>query len=425
MIGWMFAVLGICLVLGVPVGFAIGISATVYLTGMGFPPLSIIPTKIVDGVNSFSLLALPLFIISGNIMSYGCTPRLMRFANMILGRLPGGLGAAGVASAGFFGAISGSGVATTAAVGGLVGPEMVKQGYGKGFTASLLCAGGTLGIVIPPSLPMVIYCTSANTSVGKLFLAGIIPGLMTICVLILFNVWIAKRRGYHAEHNKYTAKEVITITLDALLPLLMPVIILGGVLSGIFTPTESAAVAVIYAFILATFVYRELNLKTLYKVLSDSVISTSIIMFIMACAAPFAWLMATQNIPTLFANAILGISSSKVVLLLLISALLLVLGTFMETNSIIILMTPMLYPIVTGLGMDPIHFGVLMVLMMAIGGTTPPLAVCLFTSTRAIGITVEETFPDILYICAVLVICYLLTLAFPQLSMTLPGLIMR
>ena len=180
MIGWMFAVLGICLVLGVPVGFAIGISATVYLTGMGLPPLSIIPTKIVDGVNSFSLLALPLFIISGNIMSYGCTPRLMRFANMILGRLPGGLGAAGVASAGFFGAISGSGVATTAAVGGLVGPEMVKQGYGKGFTASLLCAGGTLGIVIPPSLPMVIYCTSANTSVGKLFLAGIIPGLMTI-----------------------------------------------------------------------------------------------------------------------------------------------------------------------------------------------------------------------------------------------------
>jgi len=423
MIGWMFAALGICLIIGVPVGFAIGISATIYLAGAGFPPLSIIPTKIVDGVNSFSLLALPLFIISGNIMSYGCTPRLMRFANMILGRLPGGLGAAGVASAGFFGAISGSGVATTAAVGGLVGPEMVKQGYGKGFTASLLCAGGTLGIVIPPSLPMVIYCTSANTSVGRLFLAGIIPGIMTIVALIIFNVIVSKRRGYASERIHYSFKEVVTITLDAVLPLLMPVLILGGVLSGIFTPTESAAVAVVYAFILAKFVYRELSFKQLYKVLSESTISTAIIMFIMACAAPFAWLMATQNIPALFAEVMLGISSNKAILLSLISLLLLVLGTFMETNSIIILMTPMLFPIVTGLGMDPIHFGVLMVLMMAIGGTTPPLAVCLFTSCRTIDITVEETFPDILWVCAVLVGCYALTLIFPQISLTLPGLI--
>ncbi len=424
MIGLMFAILGICLVLGVPVGFAIGISATVYLTSAGFPPLSIIPTKMVDGINSFSLLALPLFIISGNIMSYGCTPRLMRFANMLLGRLPGGLGAAGVASAGFFGAISGSGVATTAAVGGLVGPEMVKQGYGKGYTASLLCAGGTLGIVIPPSLPMVIYCTSANTSVGRLFLAGVIPGLMTILSLIIFNVFIAKRRGYGSERNHYTKKQVISITVDALLPLFMPVIILGGVLTGIFTPTESAAVAVIYAFVLGKFVYRELSFKDLYKVLNESVKSSAIIMFIMACAAPFAWLMATQNIPTLFANVILSISSNKAVLMLLISFLLLVLGTFMETNSIIILMTPMLYPIVTGLGMNPIHFGVLMVMMMAIGGTTPPLAVCLFTSTRAVGITVEESFPDILYICAVLVLCYTLALVFPQIVMTLPELMM-
>ncbi len=420
MIAWMFIVLGMGLVTGVPVGFAIGISATVYLAGTGFPPLSIIPTKMVDGVNNFALLALPLFIISGNVMSYGCTPRLMRFANMLLGRLPGGLSAAGIASAGFFGAISGSGVATTAAVGSLVGPEMVKQGYGKGFTASVLCAGGTLGIVIPPSLPMVIYCTIANVSVGKLFMAGVVPGIITIIFLIMFSVIISSRRGYAKEKYTYSWPEILTITLEALLPLLMPVIILGGVLTGAFTPTESAAVATVYAFFLATFVYRQLKLRDLYTIMTESAISTSIIMFIMACATPFAWLMATQNIPGLFAKAILGISESTAVIYFLISALLLVLGTFMETNSIIILMTPMLYPIVTGLGMDPIHFGVLIVLMMAIGGTTPPLAVCLFTSTRIIGISVEETFPDIIYVCCVLIFAYALFLMVPQISMFLP-----
>lgn len=420
MIIGMFVALGLCLFLGVPVGFAIGISATVFLAGTGFPPLSIIPTKIVDGVNSFALLALPLFIISGNVMAYGCTPRLMRFANMLLGRLPGGLSAAGIASAGFFGAISGSGVATTAAVGGLVGPEMVRQGYGKGFTASVICAGGTLGIVIPPSLPMVIYCTIANVSVGRLFMAGVIPGVMTIILLILFSVIISKRRNYAAEHYSYSAPEIVSITIQALLPLLMPVIILGGVLTGAFTPSESAAVATIYAFLLAAFVYRELKFRDLYKIMTESAVSTSIIMFIMACATPFAWLMATQNIPAMFAKYILSISSNAAVLLFLISLLLLILGTFMETNSIIILMTPMLLPIITSLGMDPIHFGVLIVLMMAIGGTTPPLAVCLFTSTRIIGITIEETFPDIIYVCCVLIFSYALVLIFPMISMWLP-----
>lgn len=417
----LFIVLLITLVIGVPVGFSIGISSMAFLYYLGFPPLSIIAQRMVDGVNSFPLLALPLFILSGEIMAYGSTPRLMRLANLIMGRMPGGLGAAATVGCGFFGAISGSGVATTAAIGGIMGPEMVKEGYGKGFTASLLAGAGTLGIVIPPSLSMVVYATTGGTSLGELFLAGIIPGFLTIAFLVILDVIIAKRRGYHGSDEKLNTSEKIKVFVDALLPLLMPVIILGGVLSGLITPTESAAVAVVYAFILAMFVYKELKLKDIIRICSNSAISSSVILFIMATAGPFGWIMATQNVPSMFAEALLSISQTPIVIYLLITVLLLFLGTFMETNSTIILLTPMLLPIVQGLGMDPIHFGIVLILNLAVGGATPPLAVCLFTSTRILKIKIEETFPDILYVVGVMAIALLLVLLIPQLTLWLPS----
>lgn len=420
MISILFIVLIVALIIGIPIGFAIGISATLYLVIQGFPPISIIPQRMVEGINSFPLMALPLFILSGEIMAYGSTPRLMRLANMCLGKVPGGLGAAAVAGCGFFGAISGSGVATTAAIGGIMGPEMVKKGYSPGLTASLLAGAGGLGVVIPPSLSMVVYGATGGVSIGTLFLAGLIPGLLCIGALILLSVVLGKKRGYISTSEYLSFEEKVKIVLDAMLPLIMPGIILGGVMTGIATPTESAVVAVVYAFILATFVYKEFSWNSLKDVCVKSSISTAIIMFIMATATPFGWIMATQNIPQLFAETLLSITKNPIAIYLLIMLLLLFLGTFMETNSTIILLTPILLPIVVNLGFDPVHFGIAMILNLVIGGVTPPLAVCLFTSTRILGIRIEDTFPDIFYVLGVMTLVLLFVVLFPQLTLWLP-----
>ncbi len=423
MVAMLFIVLLLALIIGIPVGFSIGISSMVYLMFQGFPPMSILAQRMIEGINSFPLLALPLFILSGEIMAYGSTPRLMRLANMIMGKIPGGLGGAAVVGCGFFGAISGSGVATTAAIGGVMGPEMVKSGYGKGFTASLLAGAGTLGIVIPPSLSMVVYATTGSTSLGELFLAGIIPGFLTVGLLVLLSIIIGKKRGYKGTEGKLQFSDRVKIFADALLPLFMPIIILGGVLSGIITPTESASIAVIYAFILATFVYKELKVTEIIRICSSSAVSSAIILFIMATAGPFGWIMATQNIPKLFADTLLSVSSSPIVIYTLITLLLIFLGTFMETNSTIILLTPILLPIVTSLGMSPIHFGIVLILNLAIGGATPPLAVCLFTSTRILKIRIEDTFPDILFVVGIMIISLLFVLFIPSLSLYLPNIL--
>ena len=311
MIGIMFLIFAICMILAIPVGFSIAISATAFLFfDAGIPIFSIVQ-KMVDGINSFSYLALPLFVLSGAIMVYGSTPRLMRFANMLLGRLPGGIGAAGCLGCGFFGAISGSGVATTASIGAIVGPEMVRQGYDKGFVASLLAASGTLGLVIPPSVCMVVYSQNASCSIGDMFLAGFVPGILAELLLAVLSVVIAKRRKYQQVDVGVTnAREAISITLDAFLPLLMPVIILGGTMSGVCTATESAAVAVIYAFVLAKFVYREMTWDDLYRTLVNSAKSSASILFIISASTPFGWVLTLENVTTTVSNAVFAVVKS-------------------------------------------------------------------------------------------------------------------
>ncbi|MEA4815331.1 MAG: TRAP transporter large permease [Lachnospiraceae bacterium] len=417
----LFISLAVCLAIGVPVGFAIGISSMAFLMASGSAPLAIMSQKLVDGLNSFPLLALPLFVIAGDIMSYGCTPRLIKFANLLLGRAPGGLGSAGIAGSAVFGAISGSGVATTAAMGGIVGPEMVKNKYKPGYTASVLTAAGVLGSVIPPSLPLVVYASASNQSIRALFMASLTPGLVCIAALIVFNTIVSKRNGYGSSNIKYTVKEKIKITLDAIPTLLMPVIVLGSVLGGIMTPTESAVVAVVYSFILATFLYKELKFKDFINITTRSVITTSAIMFIMACAAPFGWIVAFNNIPSAMAASILAISSNKYIVLLLLMILILFLGTFMEGISIILILTPILLPIMKTLGVDLVHFGILINLNICIGAATPPLAVCLFTMCRILKIRVEDSFPDILYVVAILSAVLVLLVFVPQIAMWLPA----
>lgn len=421
-IALLFITLALCLVMGVPVSFSIGISCMVFLLSNGYPPLGILVQRMVGGAQSFTMMSLPMFVFAGALMAYGSTPRLMRLANMLLGRMPGGLGAAAMATCGFFGAVSGSGVASTAAIGSIMGPEMIKQGYSRGITAGLLAAGGTMASIIPPSIVMVVYSASANVSIGDMFLAGFIPGVITILALITLNCVIAKKRGTQNLAHNYTSKEKVAIWLDALLPLVTPVIILGGVLSGILTATEASVIAALYAFLLAVFVYKEINLKKFVKVACESVVSSSIILFIIAAATPFGWIMATQNIPQMFTTALLTMTSNPYVILGIFFVLLLILGCFMETICIIILMTPILLPIAKQMGLEPVHFGIAMLMNLAVGGCTPPLSVCLFTSCRILKMRIEESFPDMWYVLIVVTLCALLALVWPDLSMFLVNL---
>jgi C4-dicarboxylate transporter DctM subunit len=345
----------------------------------------------------------------------------MRFANALFGFMRGGLAGVAVASAAFFGSISGSGVATVAAVGTIVQPEMIKKGYGKGFSASLVAGGGVLGMVIPPSMAMLVYGVSAGVSIGKLFLAGILPGLLTALMLIIYGVFISRRRDYGGGENAFELRELVVSARKAILPLLLPVIILGGVMTGVFTPTESAVIAVVYAFILAFIVYRELHVKDLLGVVTKSAIISAVILFIISTANPFGWIMSIEQVPNALADALSTLTTNLTIQMLLISLLLLILGTFMETIATIIIMTPILVPVAVSVGLDPVHFGVLMMLNLAIGGVTPPLAVGLFTAAKISNIQIEDTFPDVLYVLAVMIAAYAIVLFNPFLAMLVPN----
>jgi C4-dicarboxylate transporter DctM subunit len=415
-----FIVLGLGLILGIPVAFSIGLSCMAFLLYQGYPDPMVIVSRMVDGARSYTMMALPLFIFAGAIMAYGSTPRLMKLANMLVSKVPGGLGAATLVTCGFFGAVSGSGVASTAAIGGIVGDEMLKQKYGYGITAGILAGGGVMATLIPPSLVMVIYAGCTGVSVGDMFIAGIGPGLFIILLLIVMNVVIAKHRGIgQGLVVRYSTAEKVKIVLDALLPLMMPVIIIGGVISGVLTPTESSVIAAAYALLLAVFVYREMKLKEFFKCTSESVVTSAIILFIISSATPFGWLMATQNVPQMFTEALLNLTTNPYMILAVFFCLLWVLGCFMETICIIILVTPILFPIVTSMGMDPVHFGVAMMANLAVGGITPPLSVGLFTACRILHCKIEQTFPDVLYIVGVITLGAAITFAWPDLSMFL------
>ncbi len=424
MIACMFLTLLAGLLIGMPVAFAVGASSLAFCVLNGFPSMAIIAQRMVEGVDSFPLMALPLFILAGEIMAYGSTPRLMRLAHMLLGAIPGGLGAATSLGCGLFGAISGSAVATVAAIGSVMTPEMVKSGYKRSFTASLVAGSGVMGMIIPPSFCMVLYgAASGYVSIEGMFLAGFVPGFLTIALFIGYAVFMGKKRGYRSPvHGGMTAKQRAAVVLDALPPLLMPAIILGGVLSGLVPPTESASLAVIYAFFLAAVVYREIDLKTLIRVCTRGAMSSAIVMLVIAMAAPFGWIMAMQGIPKLFASSVMALSSDMYVVVVLITLVLLALGTFMESNSLIILLTPILLPLVTSLGMDAIQFGLVFMMSMAIGGVSPPLAIALYVSARIAGIRIEETFPEVLHVLAILTFVTFLCIFVPHITLFIPSL---
>ena len=381
----LFGVFIALLLIGVPVAFSICSAAAVTLfAGYGDAKMMIVVQRMFASCDSFSLIAVPFFIFAGDLLAGGKISKvLVEFCESLLGMIKGGLSVVSVLAGMFFAAISGSGAATTAAVGATLVPELKKRGYQEDSAAALVAAAGTIGVVIPPSVPMVLYAVIAEECVNRLFQAGFLPGIIMGAMLIGIALFQAHRRNY-PKGTPFTLKNVARTFVKAIPAILMPCIILGGIFSGYFTPSEAAAVAVIYALLVSAFVYRDLTPKKLYQTMLGSAKTSAVIMIIIGCSGPFGWALANWKIPETISAAVLSVSTNKYILLFLISLINLVAGIFMETSSAIILLTPVFLPLVRALGISTLHFGVLFVVGIAIGMITPPVAINLFVAS---GIT--------------------------------------
>jgi C4-dicarboxylate transporter DctM subunit len=379
----LFGVFFLSCLVGVPVGISLGLAcvATVFI---GAPvSLKYISQGMVVALDSFPLMAAPLFILAGELMSRGgISQRLLRLAHLMLGSYHGGLGLVAIASCIFFAGISGTGSADAAAIGVIMIPEMLRGGYPKGFSGSMIAAAGAIGPIIPPSVTMVVYCVTTNQSITDTFLAGVGPGILMGVALLVYTFFISRRRGYRGEDKTYTRKEVFAIVWDAKWAIMVPVIIMGGIYGGIFTPTEAAAVAVIYGYIAGLFLYKELTFKELPEVILSSALITSVVLVIIGTSIGFGRLMTLEQIPQQITAFISSISTNKFAILAMINILLLVVGTFMETLAAITILAPILLPLVISVGVSPVHFGVIMVVNLCIGFVTPPLGANLFVITQ-------------------------------------------
>lgn len=351
----------------------------------------------------------------------GISRRLIEFANSIVGRFSGGLAFVAIVASMFFGAISGAAVACVAAIGTILIPAMVRKGYDTPYAAAVQATAGTLGVMIPPSIPMIIYGVLTGVSIGGLFMGGILPGILVGSSLMLVAWLIARKRGYKGDEKASGAKIWSTFK-DAILALLMPVIILGGIYGGVFTPTEAAVVAVIYGFIVGFFIYKELAFSQLKDILVNTSVGTATIMFIIATSSVFSWILTAQRVPQAVAGAILSISTNPIVILTLINILLLFIGTFMETVASIIILVPVLYPVITQIGVDPLHFGIIIVVNLAIGMVTPPLGVCLFVGCGISGISLEAISKAVWPFILIMIFAVLLLTYVPWISLLLPRL---
>ncbi|WP_088104457.1 TRAP transporter large permease [Halalkalibacter urbisdiaboli] len=408
------------LLLSVPIGIALGFATLVTILYSGSLPLDFLAQGLVTSVDSFPLMAVPFFILAGEIMGKGgISERLFKVANTIVGNKTGGFAIATILTCMFFAAISGSGPATVAAIGGIMIPAMVRQGYDKKFATAVVCAAGSLGVIIPPSIPMVIYGVVGSTSIGNLFIAGIIPGILVAIGLIIWTYFYSKKKGYRGQSEKSTFMDFLRATWEAKWALLVPIIILGGIYGGIFTPTEAAVIAVVYGLVAGLVLYRELHIKDLPKVFIDSALTTATVLIIVGTATAFGRLLTIEQIPGQVANAMLSISDNKFVIILLITLLLLIVGCFMDTLAAIIILTPILLPIAINLGFDPIHFGIVMVVNLAIGFITPPLGVNLFVGSGISGLSIESLSRAIMPFFVAMVITLLFITYIPQISLLL------
>jgi len=412
----------VCFVMGIPLALVMGITGFAVILAMGVP-LQLVAQRMFTGIDSFPLMAVPFFILAGDLMNRGgTTVRIIGFANSLVGHIRGGLAHACVVANMIFAGISGSAVADASAIGSIMIPSMEKNGYDLDFSAALNSAAVTIGPIIPPSIIMVIYGVSVNVSVGGLFAAGFIPGIMLGLALMVVVSRVSKKKNY-AMSEGFSGARVKKELKSSVWALMAPVIILGGILGGVFTPTEAAAVAVVYSFFVGKFVFREITWKDLPGILFQSGITTGAILLIISLANVFAWVIAANQIPVKLSSMFLSATSNPYVFLLIVNILLLIVGMFMETGAAIILLAPILAPIATQLGVHPLHFGFMMVLNLAIGMATPPVGVCLFVSCGITGLSLEKVSAAVMrFVIAQIAVLVLVTYVAP-ISLFLPRLL--
>lgn len=413
----------IAILIAIPISYSIAISGTLYLLWESTLPLLVIAQRMVVGVDSFTLLAIPLFLLAGALMAEGdITPRIMRFASSMVGHIRGGMAMVMVVSCMFFGAISGSGVADVAAIGSIMLPAMKDQKYRPAFSASLLGCAGALATIIPPSIVMVILGVTMGTSIGKLFLAGFIPGILAGGSLMAISYYFASKENY-PRLPKADWRERLEAFKGAFLPMVTPAIIIVGILKGIFTATEAGAVAALYALILSKYVYKKLSWHRFFEICLEVARISAVVLFIIAAASLFGWILTSQDIPQKLAQAILSVSDNYWAVLLFFNLMLLALGTFMETTAIILIVIPIFMPVMTQIGVDPIHLGVMVCVNMAIGANTPPLGVDLMTACKVANIPYENSFRYIFFFLAAMTLVLMLIIGIPELSTWLPNLL--
>lgn len=398
-----------------PIAVALGLASVGYLAVNDIAPMLVVAQRMVAGVNSFTLLAIPLFLLAGLLMLHGgLTPRIVRLCSAIVGRATGGLGLVVVLAAMLFGALSGSGVADVVAIGTMMLPAMKDSGYEAGFSCALLGCAGSLGTVIPPSIVMIVYGTATNTSIGALFVAGILPGILAGGGLMAVAWYIARRKGWRGG-TAFSWGELGVAFRSAWLALLAPVIIVGGIRFGFFTPTEAAGAAVAYALLIGIFVYRELRLKVLIEQIRETTEATGSILFVIATASVFGWILAAEQVPQMLVGMIGDFTDNATVALLIMMAVLLVLGTFMESIAIILILAPVFVPMMAHYRIDPVWFGVLLTLNLAIGANTPPLGIDLMAACRVGRIPMSASFGYLMPFLAVMTLVMLFVLFFPGL----------
>ncbi len=413
----------VCLVLRFSIAFALGLACFAYLLVKGFP-LILIPMKMYSGIDVFVLLSVPGFIMAGNLMNQGgLTEKIITFCNHLLGHIRGGLSLVNIGASMLFAGISGTAISDTASMGSIMIPAMKKEGYDTGFSCAVTAASSTVGPIIPPSVPLIIAATLSGLSVGKLFLAGALPGLL-LGIGLLFTAYIISKRKNYPKHVRSSFGQVARSFVNTFWALLMTFIILYGIIGGIFTPTEASIIAVLYALIIGKFVYKKLNFKNIQVVFLDSMKTSASLMVLVGFANLFGFILITEQIPQTISSEILGFTTNKYVVLLLINLLLIVVGTFMETIAALLILFPILLKVALAVEVDPIHFAIIAVLNLIIGLTTPPVGVCLFVASSigkiSIGAVSKAGLPFLLVSLTVLVLVTL----FPWFSLVLPEMFM-
>ena len=420
-------ILFVCLIVlllgGIPIAACIGGAAVVAMLAADLPLLNF-ASKVYASVNSFTLMAIPFFMLAGSLMTTGgMSRRLIRLASALVGWITGGLTHVMILASAFFAALSGSAPATCAAIGGMMIPEMEKKGFPPEFSAGVQCVAGTIGPIIPPSIPMVVYAISAGVSVGEIFAGGFIPGIIFAVCLMIVSGWICKKKGFGMESKtEFDAHEVWVAFKDSIWALLVPVIVLGGIYSGVFTPTEAGAVASVYGLFAGFFIYRELSWKDLKKILMDTAANTSLVLLIIGCAGAFTWVLTIQGIATAIGGWFAAVSSGKIIFMALTILLLLFMGCFMECCASVLMVVPILLPVAQSLGIDPVYFGVIVVMTLSLGMATPPVGEDLYIAASIAGIKFEQEVKYVMPLVGAAILAIAICAALPGLVMFLPNL---